>query len=62
MISFAGSIGIIGIALVLSLYNGFDIYMTKMQADMLSSYPLTISSTALDTISLASMMESDNLE
>lgn len=62
LISFAGSIGIIGIALVLSLYNGFDIYMTKMQADMLSSYPLTISSTALDTSSLASMMESDNLE
>ncbi len=62
LISFAGSIGIIGIALVLSLYNGFDLYMTKMQADMLSSYPLTISSTALDTSSLTSLMESDNLE
>ncbi len=38
----AGSIGIIGVALVLSLSNGFQNYIDKMQADTLSSYPLTI--------------------
>lgn len=41
--AFAGSIGIIGIALVLALSNGFKIYINDMQAKTLSGYPLTIS-------------------
>ncbi|MBQ7131561.1 MAG: ATP-binding cassette domain-containing protein [Oscillospiraceae bacterium] len=42
MTAFAGSIGIIGIALILSLSNGFQMYIDKVQEDTLSSYPLTI--------------------
>ena len=40
---FAGSIGIIGIALVLSISNGFTIYMQDMEQSTLSSFPVTIS-------------------
>ena len=50
--SIAGSIGIIGIALVLSLSNGFDIYINKMQTDTLSSAPLTISEEVPDIAGL----------
>lgn len=49
----AGSIGIIGIALILSLSNGFQNYIDKLQEDTLSSYPLTIQS---ETMDFASMM------
>ena len=42
MTSFAGSIGIIGIALILSLSSGFQAYIEKVQEDTLSSYPITI--------------------
>ncbi|MBP7320730.1 MAG: ATP-binding cassette domain-containing protein, partial [Lachnospiraceae bacterium] len=45
--SFAGSIGIIGVALVLALSNGLSGYMSKMQSDTLSGFPVTISSTPL---------------
>lgn len=41
--SFAGSIGIIGVALVLALSNGLSIYMSDMQSDTLSGFPVTIS-------------------
>ena len=41
--SFAGSIGIIGVALVLALSNGLSLYMSKMQSDTLSGFPITIS-------------------
>ncbi len=40
--SFAGSIGIIGIALILALSNGIDLYIRQVQEDALSTYPLTI--------------------
>ena len=40
--AFAGSIGIIGIALILSLSTGFQSYIDKIQDDTMSSYPLTI--------------------
>ena len=46
--SFAGSIGIIGIALVLALSNGFQGYINKMQADTLASYPIVITETSVD--------------
>ncbi len=48
LISLAGSIGIIGIALVLSIQNGFTGYINKMQTDMLSSVPLTVSQQYID--------------
>ena len=46
--AFAGSIGIIGIALILSLSNGFQFYIDKVQEDTLSSYPLTIQKESVD--------------
>ncbi|HBP26054.1 MAG TPA: ABC transporter [Acholeplasmatales bacterium] len=46
--AFAGSIGIIGIALVLALSNGFQSYIDKMEADTLSNYPLTVSNSSFD--------------
>jgi len=41
--SFAGSIGIVGVALVLALSTGLTSYMNKLQSDTLSGYPITIS-------------------
>lgn len=54
MIAFAGSIGIIGIALILSLSNGAQNYINQVEEDTLTSYPLTIQSTAMDMTSLMS--------
>lgn len=47
--AFAGSIGIIGIALILSLSNGMQKYIDKVQEDTLSSYPITLQEKTLDT-------------
>ena len=52
LVSFAGSIGIIGIALILSLSDGFQSYINKVQEDTLSSYPLTIESETRDVSSM----------
>ena len=46
--SFAGSIGIISVCLVLALSNGFNAYINKMQEDMLSYYPVTIAESSMD--------------
>lgn len=46
--SFAGSIGIIGIALILSLSNGVQSYINKVEEDTLSSYPITIQESSID--------------
>ena len=46
--SFAGSIGIIGIALIMSLSTGFQKYIDKIQSDTLSNYPLTLMSETAD--------------
>ncbi len=46
--SFAGSIGIIGIALILALSNGIQTYIDAVQEDTLSTYPLTIESATMD--------------
>lgn len=54
--SFAGSIGIIGIALILSLSNGVQVYIDHVQSDTLSSYPLTITKTTTSTNSLFKIM------
>lgn len=61
--AFAGSIGIIGIALILSLSNGFQNYIDKIQEDTLTSYPLSITSETADaTSALLSMVADDSGE
>ena len=52
LVAFAGSIGIIGIALILSLSNGINDYIAKVQEDTLSTYPLSIVSETADMSSL----------
>ncbi len=60
MTSFAGSIGIIGIALILSLSNGIQLYIDKVEEDTLSNYPITIEEAAVDMSSMMlSMMDSN---
>ena len=46
--AFAGSIGIIGIALIMSLSNGIQNYIDKVQEDTLSSYPISIQAESVD--------------
>ncbi len=53
--SFAGSIGIIGIALILAISAGVQNYIKKVEEDTLSSYPITIDEATID---ISSMMES----
>lgn len=53
--SFAGSIGIIGIALILAISTGVQNYINKVEEDTLSSYPITIEESTID---ISSMMES----
>ena len=53
--SFAGSIGIIGIALILALSNGVNAYIKSIEEETLSEYPLQIQSTGFD---MTSMMQS----
>ena len=52
--SFAGSIGIIGIALILAISTGVQNYISKVEEDTLSSYPITIEESTID---MSSMME-----
>ena len=55
--AFAGSIGIIGIALIMSLSNGIQNYIDKVQSDTLSSYPITIEAESVDmTTMMTSLM------
>lgn len=60
--SFAGSIGIIGIALILSLQTGIQAYISRMQEDTLSSYPITIQAENLDITSLVSTIKGNRSE
>ena len=53
--AFAGSIGIIGIALILSLSSGMQTYINRVEEDTLSSYPITVQD---ETIDMTSMMTS----
>ncbi len=56
--SFAGSIGIIGIALILAISNGVQNYINKVQEDTLSSYPITLQESTVDMASMmGTMME-----
>lgn len=61
--AFAGSIGIIGIALILSISNGVQQYIDKVEKDTLSSYPVSIQERSVDTSSLlTSLMETQTSE
>ena len=62
--AFAGSIGIIGISLILALSTGFQNYIDKIQDDTMSSYPLTIQSETTDvfTALLQAHMPNDKEE
>lgn len=54
--SFAGSIGIIGIALILSLSSGFHAYINRVQEDTVSTYPITIENESVDYSSMLNSM------
>ena len=58
MTSFAGSIGIIGIALILALSNGINAFIGDIQKDTLSSFPITIYEKDTDLSSLMSTLNS----
>ena len=58
--SFAGSIGIIGIALILSLSNGINQYIQSIEEETLSEYPLQIQSTGFDITSMMDTQSSDD--
>ena len=63
--SFAGSIGIIGIALILAISTGVQNYINKVEEDTLSSYPITIEKSTVDMSSLMQSMagnDTDNTE
>lgn len=57
--SFAGSIGIIGIALILAISTGVQNYIDKVEEDTLSSYPITIEESTVDMSSMMEMMMGD---
>ncbi len=63
MVGFAGSIGIIGIAMVLAFSAGIKGYISSMQDDMLSGNPITVTKTAYDLNAVTGMMQNmaDNL-
>lgn len=56
--AFAGSIGIIGIALILSLSSGMQEYINNMEEETLTSYPITIQQATMDMTSMMSSMMS----
>ena len=58
--AFAGSIGIIGIALILSLSNGIQNYIDDVQEDTLSSYPVTIEAESTDMSAMVTAMMGEN--
>jgi len=59
MTAFAGSIGIIGIALILSLSSGFQAYIDKVQEDTLSNYPITLQDETLDMSAMLGSMSGE---
>ena len=62
MTAFAGSIGIIGVALVLAISNGFSNYINTMQSDTLSAYPVTVAMATADYDSFASIGTTDDTD
>ena len=62
MTSFAGSIGIIGIAAILALANGTNAYIARTEEETLGSYPLTIQKTGVDMTAALSVSASDSAQ
>ena len=62
LVAFAGSIGIIGIALILSLSHGFRSYISRVEEETLSGYPLTITSEAMDSSALLESMSGQHAD
>ena len=63
MTAFAGSIGIVGIALILSISTGINNYIEGVERDTLSSYPLTLESQTMDMSSMmGTMNDSDQIK
>ncbi|MBR2344077.1 MAG: ABC transporter ATP-binding protein/permease [Clostridia bacterium] len=62
MVGIAGSIGIIGIAMVLAFSAGIKGYVASMQDDMLSGNPITITESTYDLGALTDMMDMEDLE
>lgn len=60
--SFAGSIGIIGIALILAISTGVQNYISKVEEDTLSSYPISIEESTIDMTSMIESMMGENQE
>lgn len=54
--AFAGSIGIIGIAMILSISNGIQLYIDRVQRDTLSSYPITLQAESIDISNMVTSM------
>ncbi len=62
MTAFAGSIGIVGIALILSISTGINDYITEVEKDTLSNYPVTLQSSAMDMTSMMAAMDANREE
>ena len=60
--AFAGSIGIIGIALIMSLSTGIQNYIDKVQEDMLLSYPMSVEKQTMDISSIMTSMTGLGME
>jgi len=57
--AFAGSIGVIGISLIMSLSNGIEIYIDKVQEDTMTSYPLSLEKQTVDFTSFMNSMSNN---
>ena len=62
MTAFAGSIGIVGIALILSISTGINDYITQVEQDTLSNYPLTLQANTMDMSGMMTAMNRENLD
>ncbi len=62
MTAFAGSIGIVGIALILSISTGINQYIEDVEKDTLSNYPITLQSSAIDMTSMIAAMQENREE
>ena len=60
MTAFAGSIGIIGIALILAISTGINNYIEAVEQDTLSNYPLTLQSNTMDMASMITAMQENH--
>ncbi len=62
MVSVAGSIGIIGVSLVLAISSGVQLYIRSMEDDMLSGYPLSVTETAVDINALMNVASTNGMK